>query len=92
MTKEEQDVAYARLRWAAVVVGSLILVAAVPVVVVYSLRDRIKRARERVRGAQAFFYRMQDPNEDYVCIACGKPTLPRHLYCSATCAKQDGSL
>lgn len=27
-----------------------------------------------------------DKNEDYECMACGKPVLKRHLFCSDKCS------
>jgi hypothetical protein len=38
---------------------------------------------------RAFVFHLQDLNEDYTCMRCGKPTRPRYLYCSNACAEQD---
>jgi hypothetical protein len=38
---------------------------------------------------RSFFYKLQDPNEEYICGFCGKETRPRVLYCSIECSELD---
>lgn len=43
-------------------------------------------AQHVIDKVKAIYFHLQDPNEEYSCCYCSKPTRPRHLFCSEACA------